>query len=282
MTTRRIASPIDRFASDSLADFCALVPHQGPRWTADNSQNWLFGRGVTLAMYKQRMAEGWEGGAQLIDQLASAILVPPPADARRRLAWADQGDSLDIHRVYRGQLATAWQRPSRRTSVAPRTVRVVAMISGKSSDDHMAFAWRGAMVLRLCDILVQHGYSVEVVGACVAQNWLDHYSGASYVHTFPIKAATAPLDVAMLAAVLCQPGFVRYAMFRAMQADGNAASYCGIYASNEVLNDLAAGAVPEDGVPTIVGAYHTYSNAETSATWLRGALASLQLLDPQE
>lgn len=275
-----MSKPFDRFASESLGEFCALVPRRGgDRRSNRNGDRWMFGEGVDFAEYTRRMAQGWEGGAQMLDTLASQIPVPPPVDARRRLAWADQGAELDIHRVYKGMLSQAWRRPSQRRSTAPRCVRIVAMIAGKSADDHSAFAWRGAMVLRLADILTGFGYSVEIIGACVAQAWISLTDGPDYAHTFPLKDARAPLDLAMLAAVLCQTGFVRYAMFRAMMADGPAGPHCGLYWSSERLNELAALAAPEDGVPTIVSAYHGTSTIETSAEWLRGALASLHLLD---
>lgn len=107
-----------------------------------------------------------QSGSQLLIDRVMALDVdaqlPKPVDNRRRMAWADQGDELDMQRVYNGQLETAWRRPMRKAMRAPMPVAINMSANAPSSQGGAAYYWRTVAVMRLADLLTSAGYSVSI------------------------------------------------------------------------------------------------------------------------
>lgn len=173
-------------------------------------QDWL--GAPDLATLEQRIREGWAEGAAMIAGLAASEL-PDPVSLKRRREWADQGDELDIHRVYAGKLDTAWSRMGKRNSRAPRRITIMCDLSCPWFQKADSLAWRGVAALKLSDALEAAGYQVQILAANCAVGVNDdrkkavgHEAVAALV---PIKHYDAPLDLCSLASVLVAPGFKR-------------------------------------------------------------------------
>lgn len=100
-----------------------------------------------------------------IEKAAVAVTLPPTMDTRRRRVRSDQGDNLDIHAVYRGQIDRAWDRMGRRQVTAPPMVSIVINSIILSDSPKTVISYRGAVGIVLCQMLERYGYRVRLVVA---------------------------------------------------------------------------------------------------------------------
>jgi hypothetical protein len=244
-------------------------------WGSERAEgDWRFGDARNETKLARRINEGWEEGAERIRQLQATEMTQPKS-VKRHMVRADQGDSLDIHAVYRGDLNTAWRRTKRDRRPSPAVVRVVAVVAGSCMQSPNQFFYRGAAVAKLTDLLTQAGYSVEVVAACVAQQIGADRNG-DYCHTITLKHSTAPLDLSQLAAVLCQQGFVRYYMFKSFTALATKVGrHFGWYGSPTALNKLAVDATTESNVRTFTIKY-TVDSPRAAQEWVEECIRSIE------
>jgi hypothetical protein len=153
---------------------------------------------------------GWpEGAARLEQAMAEMPEVPRPVSRRRRAQWSDAGDELDIQRVYRGQLDTAFRSARRAPRLAPQRVTVVAQQSAVANVRSEQFFWAGAAVVRLTELLTEAGYSVELLFVASSKKCGKHTPWSHSVMT-TVKAPHAPLDLSAAAGVLCNAASFRY------------------------------------------------------------------------
>jgi len=168
---------------------------------------WLGGGCATLSDVKRCMRDGWPEGSRAVDDMlakASAIETVP-IDRRRRLTRCELGDSLDIHSVYRGELATAWTRAVRRATRGPQHVEILANMICQGGDDSSVLKWRGVAAIVLADKLEQSGFRVRIV---VGFGGELSKSNERVSCRIVVKDHSNPLDVATCAAVTL-PGFFR-------------------------------------------------------------------------
>lgn len=268
---------------DSVQEFCATEPSKlnADKWAVYVSRyendRWLYGDAGSIDGIKARVRDGWEKGADRLLKLNAGEL-KAPVSIKRALVRADQGDELDIHSVYRGELGRAWTRRSRSARRAPAIVRIVPIIAGSANLESDQFFYRGAAVVRLADALTAAGYNVEIVAAVVAQTIGIKYAKPDFAHTLTIKPSTAPLDVSNLAAVLCQQGFVRYFMFKAMYSyTKEIGTHCGTYSDAKRLNDLARIALGEAAstAPTVFMQYQI-GTKDAAEQWIADSIAQIE------
>lgn len=151
------------------------------------------------------LSRGWTRGANRIAEVMegfSTIYTVPKA-VRRVGKWSDQGDELDIQRVYTGNLDIAWRECKRAIRTGPQIVRLVcdSIESGGAAADTMF--WRGAAVVILADKLQGAGYNVEVSSV-----WTGRH-GPRVICQVIVKPATAPIDITTLASAVACPAFFR-------------------------------------------------------------------------
>ena len=164
------------------------------------------GRPDTVRNLAQR---GWpEGVARLNHALAELPAITPPQSIRRRRVWSDQGDSLDMPRIWAGRSDVAWQRCKRSMQRAPAVVTLYCNMAASSMTTAEQMFWRGAAVLRLADYLTHAGYNVEVIAATAAAH-VGIGENLRTLQTVQIKPARGPLELNTLAAVVCLSGFYR-------------------------------------------------------------------------
>lgn len=184
---------------------------------------WYGARSPAEAM--RRAYKGWPEGAERVRKMMDNIDAPAPLSLRRKVQRADQGDELDVHSVYRGDLDHAWTRRRRQNTRSRMSVRLVAQCGGSRHMDAEEMFWRGAAVVKLAELLEESSYRVELVGTEwheVETGWLasdeDKKRGATVINSFIVKDAGAPRDVEQVAGVLCNAGFFRTYGFRSAYA----------------------------------------------------------------
>lgn len=164
------------------------------------------GRRVSVKAVAEIIGGGWMRGT---DRLVKALggmedIQAKPKSIRRVRRWQDQGDTVEMPRVYAGRLDVAWQACYREQRVGPQKVTLVcdALESGGSSSDSLF--WRGAAIVALADKLQTAGYNVEVVSA-----WAGRAEGDHVVCHVTVKKSDQPLDITTLASAVACPAFFR-------------------------------------------------------------------------
>lgn len=147
--------------------------------------------------------EGWDEGVKLMDSVAGSVEIPTPLSIRRRNVWSDQGDEVEMQRVWQGQLDTAWRRVAKPLGMGPKRVRVVIDSIASGGLDEEKMRWRGVAAMKLADALINAGYSVQVESAFKGTD------DEEWVARVIVKEYTAPLDLSSLAATTALPAFFR-------------------------------------------------------------------------
>ena len=264
-----------RAHSNSVRDFCTTPVDKSnlavwERYVGgSHSHGWLYGDAGSLKVLDERLRDGWSDGAERIAGIDIPNL-PKPQSIRRARRRADFGAEVDVTEYWRGRGDVAWSTCKRAARPQITNVRIVPMIAGSCGQSSDQFFWRGAAVARLADALTDAGYNVEIIAAAVAETIGNGRKPPNYCHTFTIKDATAPLDTGLLAAVLCQQGFVRHYMFRSFAALRGSVlgSHMGMYGDKDLLDKLAATAhVDATGVLTVFMKYDCDS-PEACRRWI--------------
>lgn len=148
--------------------------------------------------------EGWPRGVALLADVASKVQAPNPISIRRRVRWMDAGDSLDMQRVYNGNVDTAWRTVKRGASAGVSRIRILVDSIATGGTDASRMRWRGVAALKLADLMTEAGYSVQVEsvfwGKAARQDFLPRVI---------VKDYEQPLDLPTLAATTALPAFFR-------------------------------------------------------------------------
>lgn len=161
--------------------------------------------GVSAALRLAR--EGWRRGVDLMDEVSDKITAPTPKTVRRQQRWREQGDDIDMQRIWSGNLDNAWRGTVRDLRNGPQRVRILidAIESGGEGAD--AMRWRGVAALKLSDLLTEAGYSVQI------ESVIDCKDSSVESKTFKLRAIVkdyeAPSDLMTLAATTALPAFFR-------------------------------------------------------------------------
>lgn len=175
-----------------------------------------------ISYAEQMLRNGWTAGVTRMEAaMGSLNEIPVSTSVRRRGCWADAGDSLDMGKVWAGQLETAWRRTTRKASQAPRpvTIWLLAGLSCMESTD--AIFWRGAACATLANRLTQAGYAVGITAYnCEGSRLKYGRKGPKFDFQMVIKPHSAPLDIATLAATVALPATIRGAFYNALVIAG--------------------------------------------------------------
>lgn len=261
------------FEREDNRALCSATLWRTTGWVERRDEtNWLGTK--TRKTAADRATLGWPAGADRVQSLLEEVDVPLPVEVKRRLSRADQGDDLDIHSVYRGDLDHAWSKRTRQQHRARRIVRLVAQTNLLGVVKVEDLFWRGAAVARLADLLTNAGYVVEIVGA-MASIEVGLANPCDWLVTIALKDAQSPLDLPGLAGVICNAGFHRTWGFRA---------YCAIAtwgpckpgraSSDENNKIIPAAGLDADGTPTFIIPYGVKSQGAATG-WIRNCVKQL-------
>lgn len=217
-----------------------------------------------VAAVRRVISHGWaDGAAKVRAALEDLGGVPVPRSVRRVRQWADQGDALDIHRVWSGQLDAAWQRTRRLQRPGSQQVTIAANVTAMAGVDGRELFWRGAAVLKLADLLTAAGYNVKIVA--VRDTRLAYTDGYGIVQRVTVKEPTAPLDLDALAATVCLAGFFRTVLFQCQ---------CNSNGGRKVTSERGFSRVYKGDGEEIVGVEQC-RNAESARRWIEQAIEKL-------
>ena len=215
---------VDEFVRAAYGDKCRVSGNDRHRRNSmemshGNNERWFGfttrrqdGRARSYKDIVAVVAEGWLEGSARVAERIDALDVPWVPSVRRRLTWTDQGDHIEMQRVYNGQVDTAWQRGLRRNAGGPRSVRIVVDNCYSAGADPNAVQWRGIAAIAVARALCDAGHNVELSTAFRLRHYHSDDSGENgkhYVAQIVTKAGTMPLDLANVAATTAFSGFFR-------------------------------------------------------------------------
>jgi hypothetical protein len=159
---------------------------------------------------KRLVRDGWRKGVDLMAEIADKITAPTPKVIRRRQAWREHGDDVEMQRVWSGNLENAWRTTVRDYRSGPQRVRVLidAIESGGNGAEGMR--WRGVAALKLADLLTEAGYSVQIESVISCKD-SSNASKTFKLRTI-VKEYETPSDLLTLAATTAMPAFFRALM----------------------------------------------------------------------
>ena len=184
-------------------------------WKANKDYEWMGITGevqpgeTSLACASRLVREGWRNGLDLIQKVTDKVTAPTPKTVRRVQRWQAQGDDVEMQRIWAGNLDYAWRGTHRDTRHGPQRVRILvdAIESGGNGAEGMR--WRGVAALKLCDLLTEAGYSVQVESVISCN---DSSSDRVFKLRTIVKEYEQPLDLLTLAATTAMPAFFRSLM----------------------------------------------------------------------
>jgi len=150
---------------------------------------------------------------QNVEQYAGKVedLMPKQEAPRRKIRRGQEyGDSVDIDREISGVLE-CWDR-SERVRTNQRTVTLAINLAMSCSTVERDLVAKGGLAAAMVEQLTKRGVNVELVAA----NDLMHCTSNRHKHFLTeiiVKKATDVPDVATLATMCCDPGFIRAVMY---------------------------------------------------------------------
>jgi hypothetical protein len=191
------------------------------RWTQTNGgdrsspMEW-YGVEKGLPQVREILSRGWHEGRERLDKVADQLgatqNIAKPVSVRRRRIRSDQGDTLDMNRVWAGDISQAWERCSRITASTTRYIEIIASPAINAGTDASVTFWRGAAALVLADAASAAGYAVAITAAIPTRRTLQ--SGEDCLDLVTMKGYSDPLDMDNLASLICLAGWFRYVWFQ--------------------------------------------------------------------
>jgi len=141
---------------------------------------------------------------ECIATMASAMLghVAAGQTVRRTSLWTRQGQTVNMHRVLRGDLGRAWKKSVRRPVATPGLGRVVVVIP-ISVSSNTPLATRYWMLVASC-VLAEHAYRqgrpVEIWTCGMHPRVFQDkpFAGATFAHMICLKRSQDPWDTTSL------------------------------------------------------------------------------------
>jgi len=170
---------------------------------------------------EKRLAEGWPDGASKIAELVDSIQenIPPAKSIRRRMVWGDQGDEIEITKVYSGELDSAWREARRCQSAGTPTITIQICWGNASVITPDSMFWQAAAGIACADVLEKAGYRVELRAG-------RHVGHPDSTQDFSVllKDPSQPVDISSVAALCCSAGIYRTFGFGVMLCHARAVS----------------------------------------------------------
>lgn len=182
---------------------------KGPR----SNESWAGGLG-TLKKWRKASRDGWPEGVKRMRKALSAIKPARAKSIKRRRRWADQGEEVDIHRVFSGNLDKAWRGFERRQAFGSPIIRVWIEASAHCGRSAESLFWRGAAGTAMVEALEEAGYRCEVwvFEWCKSLFRKDHGDGET-AFAFRAKASNEMFDIDRFTLLTAHPSTLRTMVF---------------------------------------------------------------------
>jgi hypothetical protein len=179
-------------------------------------ESWLgIGADGTYAKMMDKVRNGWNEYRVKVQELADQIkegleigtVEAMQMDVRKRKRRrSDQGDTLDMQRVWNGELDRAWERPERVPRRAPSQRYATIYLDLSAAARHSAHAgiYRAACAMSICDLLTVAGFATEIWCGDSSRNpHVDRWAGAPQLAWtgVRVKEYSQPLNEDRLAAL---------------------------------------------------------------------------------
>jgi hypothetical protein len=153
---------------------------------------------------------GWPDGTDKVAAMVERIadLIPVPMAPRRRLKWMDQGNEIDMTKVYGGMLDRAWRNAPPQRARASRVISVDADVGQNCHIGADALVWSGVAAVALTDALEQAGYRVELYSSSAMRS--NTPQGGAALTRMVAKRAMEPLNLPLAAALVALPATFRW------------------------------------------------------------------------
>ena len=167
---------------------------------------------------------GWKEGREKAErEFSNKITIPKMPSIVRHRVWSDQGDAVDMQKVYSGQTDRAWQRARRGKLSGIKThVLLLIDIGGNCTRNHEEFYWRGVLAALLADKLSLSGRSVKIV---VGQNGNRPYRSNEAPQSSEINIVIKEFDeILNMDSLICSTalsGFFRSVGFKTILLGSN-------------------------------------------------------------
>ena len=199
---------------------------------------------------------GWSWGAEKISEMADEISIPILANVKRRLSKGPEGDYLDIHQVYRGNISTAWTKKRRKAGSGPKRFQLLTKLGANCSVKGEVLFWRGVAMAALAKSIVEAGHAVEIIGHSTVQDVFTNGRkrvSSSEVVTVKLKEFGMPLDLENLAVTACLAGFYRYFLFLIRLTHKGLDAAGGLGYDVHELPKIESGSAKQIEVPASIG-----------------------------
>lgn len=201
-------------------------PH-GSAWDGSwrMGTEWLGGPS-NAAEFMEKVRHGWPELREQLEVMMKGIelelpLVPSRTEVRRRKRHRDDhGDTLDMTRVWNGDIGRAWERPVRVDvhTISTKRVTVAIDVMSHAGITNTQAMWRAALAVALCDALARAGRVFEVwVTSSYANLWRDSDTPRRCWHGWCVKRTADPLNLDRLCSMV-SVGFLRVPSFWAAHA----------------------------------------------------------------
>ena len=178
--------------------------------------------GSATATFDSVMEKAKNGDVELLEKMKSkqrefikAVPMTLRAEVEskiRKLVWKDQGDEIDIHRVYCGQLDTAWRgQGTTPKEKREKYVHMLIDLQGHCAINAVDSFWRTAVATYIYQKLEAAGYRTKITVCAISTNRYDQYEGVT-TNSIDIKGYDQKVNPAKLAA-MSHLGFYRSALF---------------------------------------------------------------------
>lgn len=253
----------------NAAHHAEVTPESRPNGTGNGAPRWW---GVGHGTEARRILDSgeWpEGVARMLDTLGKIQSTAQPTDSRRRRRWADNGDHVEMSRVWAGRVDVAWSRCTRQSMRAPAPVTIAVNLSQACNEHAERLFWRGAAAMLLADALTDAGYNVEIECWYTGTNFAEK-GKADCAIGVTVKDARSPLDLNALAVTCAFGGYFRSEIFQAVCALPRAAN--GGLGTPHRFRDVVTTAT-DPRTPIIC---EGITDAESARRWIAEALAQIE------
>lgn len=196
---------------------CALTFKNDKRDGYTSGKNWYGIDTDKPSEVINAIKNGYTQGLESIRKASRDFDIEPIKSVRRRRTRGDQGDDLDMARVYSGNIDTAWTRTQKAYdgSAYGKNITIAVDIGGNCGTGAEAMKWRGAYAAALADKYAEAGYSVELFAyAGVSDICSGKDSGAQFI--VKLLDSSETYDIEKLANTISFPGFFRTLIFEAI------------------------------------------------------------------
>lgn len=203
--------PEDLHMIDDTHDWASEANDTLATRTVENNDENYWGHIRTLEGLHHAMQRGWGEGTDKIVRLADAVRdkIPHPYGSRRAIRWSDQGDMIDMAKVYQGNLDRAWRSSPRQRERAPRVISLDVDVGQNCMVGADDLFWSGAAAVALTDALEDAGYRVELFATSTT-----HFEANGKRHVglarFRAKRAHERVNPALVAALVAMPATFRW------------------------------------------------------------------------